>query len=650
MTELVHRVIDTTETVEALARKILQAGRESHVAIDTETTGLSPYTGDYLTGISICIATSGTTEPSKPLEGFYVPVAHPSGNSDLASVRVLLLALNETKATHLFHHCTFDWAFLLNTHLGFELGHRTVDTMVVRWMQDENAPKALKVLGEMYLGEDATSYQRALKLIMEGPFANQTDAYRWVRSEYPDMPVVEAREEARHLRTKRTWGSLLPHEIGLYAARDATLTAQIGEVLLDGRGTTGTIAQPGEDIEREMAVQDTITRVTRHGVSADITQLEAARDLYTARAAELAYEMDDEFGALWRKRTGKDEPLNLASSQHAAWLLYGVAGLPVLGRTPGDQPSTSKIVLEQLQGNPLAKAVLDYRGLIKAAGSYAEPLIEYAKTSYDGRIHGMYESTRTVTGRLSASNPNVMTIPRGDTLPEIRNAFAVADPGMERVGFDLASAELWVTASITQDPVLTRVLTEGSNLHVETMKAVFNTDDKASRFYTLSKNINFGALYEAGVATLATFAAKAGYGPDEALAVARHARDVHRKLYATQHEVADKLAKIAREKGQVKIAPGRYRHFNSPGKQVEYYTALNAMVQGGVAELVKDVMLEVFKAGYGDLLVLQVHDELVFDAPIGMREELHTMLTTATAQVNRFDFPMLWAPKVWSRE
>jgi DNA polymerase I-like protein with 3'-5' exonuclease and polymerase domains len=245
----------------------------------------------------------------------------------------------------------------------------------------------------------------------------------------------------------------------------------------------------------------------------------------------------------------------------------------------------------------------------------------------------------------------MMTIPKDSSLPEIRQAFYLTPPGIKRYGFDLASAELWVMASLTQDPLLTSTLQEGRNLHVETMLAVFGGEpDKERREYTLSKNVNFGIAYEAGIDQITIYAAKAGYGPREARGVARKMQQGHKLAYATQHRMAKFYADYAEKEGKLPLMPvGRYRHFYSPGKWIKFYTALNALVQGGVGELVKDVMIGIDGSWARDMLVLQVHDELAFDAPDepGMEEALLQLLTRITNDVNPFRYPMRWEAKRW---
>jgi DNA polymerase I-like protein with 3'-5' exonuclease and polymerase domains len=240
-----------------------------------------------------------------------------------------------------------------------------------------------------------------------------------------------------------------------------------------------------------------------------------------------------------------------------------------------------------------------------------------------------------------------MTIPREDSLPEISAAFAHAATGNELYRFDLASAELWVTASFTRDPVLTAALQEGRNLHIETMLSIFGGEaDKTRREYTLSKNGNYGIEYGAGIDQLAIYAAKAGYSPKQARTVAKRFRDGHKATFPVMHKMAQFFADQAAERGVLPLhVPGRYRHFHSPGIQVPYYTALNALVQGGVAEFVKDTMLEIQARGYEELLVLQVHDEVWFEGPPGIGQELLELLQSIAHDINPFRYEMRWAAK-----
>jgi DNA polymerase I-like protein with 3'-5' exonuclease and polymerase domains len=665
------RVCQTRQEMRLLTDKIRRSKPDTRIVYDIESGAspqthelfgddatLLPYAGAYLTGMSIAIVESAHTFVEGRhdiLVGHYVPLGHEKGNIDAESRRMLTEALGETEARHVGFNTPFDWAFLLNEGLLLDVPVNAHDVQIKRWLQDENGVKKLKLLGEMWLGEDAAAEKRELDAIMAAPYSKITDARNAVLAAYPELgyykikgekvpydgrdgkklwPNDEAERMAVELRRRRRWSQLTVEELGPYAARDATLTAELDH-LLD-------YTSPNETIEREMKVNAICIDMTRRGVSVDIDQLHYAALVYAKQEAELRAELKEVHGLE-----------NPGSGPQVADLLYNRLGLPVRGTTPGGDPSTDKNALEQLAGDPTAAKILACRKANKARTAYAEAFAKFAEHSHDGRVHGMYGTTRTVTGRLAASNPNVMTIPREESLPEVRQAFML-DPkhGVERLGFDLASAELWVTASITGDPVLTEVLLEGRNLHAEMMVQVFGGEkDKSRREYTLSKNVNYGIEYGAGLDQITIFAAKAGYSPKEARRVAKIARDGHKALFAEQHRMADWWARKAEELGYLPLNPeGRKRHFRSPGKTIHAYTALNALVQGGVAEFMKDTMIEVYKRGYGELLILQVHDELVFDAPAnkGMEAELLRVLQQISHDINPFRYELTWEPKAWT--
>ncbi len=643
----------------ALAERIRRAGPDAYLAWDTESGAteemraifpkaeLHPYVSAYLTGISLCLVPGPGGDPAD-FQGYYVPVGHQRGNALRTPLRGLCRAMSGTAATQVTHHCLFDWAVLEQAGLGYRppdgSGRRRgphLDTQVIAWHQDENRVKGLKTLGEMYLDEDAAEEQTALNEARASVYPGQNEAYRAVRAAYPELPVPLARVWARELRRSRSWGQLTVSEIAPYAGRDATLTAELAEHLLQAHPTT-TCLSKGQ--RREMAYQGVLHRMVKRGVSVSVEELDAAADLYLARAEALQLKLQHEHGIS-----------NPASSKQTAQLLYRQLGLPVMGRTKTGAAATDKNALEMLQGHPVARDVLEYRKWKHAADSYATTFANHARYSADGRIHGHYSSTQTVTGRLSASGPNVMTIPRDDSLPEIRHAFYTTPPGITRIGFDLSSAELWVTASVTKDPLLTTTLQEGRNLHVETMLAVFGGEpDKERREYTLSKNVNFGIEYGAGLDQITIFAAKAGYSPREARRVAKQMRDGHKQAYATQHRMAKFLADYADKHGVIPMygSNDRYRHFWSPGKRVRSYTALNALVQGGVAEFMKDTMLELDHTWLGKFLVLQVHDELAFDVPDepGIADRAHRLLQRIARDINPFRYPLSWAAKQWRED
>lgn len=658
----VARTVVTDRDVDEVMQQVRNAGPDARVVYDVETGcseetdaafkgmgALQPYAGAYLTGMSITVLHphQATDNYVGELVGYYIPLGHKRDNISRRARDNITQALAITVARHVGFNTPFDYPFMLNEGLLLDVPVRYHDTQIKRWLQDENGAKALKTLGEMWLGEDASKEKRELAEIMKAACPKITDARAAVREAYPELRKIgksgkplnsvlteEGEALAQALRRKKTWSDLTVQELGAYAARDATLTAQV-DLLLDG-------VSPISTVEREMRVNAICIDMSRRGVSVDAAQLRTAAVVYAREEDELRRELLELHGLE-----------NPSSGPQVAALLYDRLGLPVRGRTPSGEPSTDKNALEQLAGDPVAQQVLRARKLNKARTAYADTFLRYAERSPDGRVHGLYGTTRTVTGRLASGGPNVMTIPREESLPAIRQAFMLDPKGpTERLGFDLASAELWVTASITRDPVLTEVLLEGRNLHAEMMVQVFGGEkDKSRREYTLSKNVNYGIEYGAGLDQITIFAAKAGYDPVEARRVAQIARDGHKRLFARQHAMADWWAEKSEELGRLPLVPpGRFRHFRSPGKTVPGYTALNALVQGGVAEFMKDTMIELYKRGYGELLILQVHDELVFDVPArkGMEAELLQVLQQISLDINPRDwYPLTWDAKSW---
>jgi DNA polymerase I-like protein with 3'-5' exonuclease and polymerase domains len=666
VSELRARLLRNDGQIELLARAITNAPRDAIVAHDTETAGspeavaifgedaaLYPYAGSYCTGISFCLV-DPFLQGAAGLTGYYVPVGHRHGNASPRAVGRLCHALGVTAAKHLLHHANFDWEVLEHLDKGYRPSPRTLDTQVMRWLDDENQPKALKVMGEMYLDEDASKEKRELGMarapnLPEG--WKQTETYRHIRASFPELPVAQARNWARELRRTRGWGDITVEEMMPYAARDATMTYQLGEVFLGHEG----MLHPSKPLQREMDLQPVLHAMTKRGVGVDIDRMHAAGKLYQQRADAITAELDHSFGTALRKRFGPKTYFNPRSSDQVAWLLFDKKqlGLRVAFRTKSGAPSTAAGALETLEGNTVVADIMAARRAAKAASGYCTPFARFAEMSPDGRIHSHFSSTRTVTGRLSSSGPNMMTIPKDNTLPELRACFYKCAPGFARFGFDLKSAELWVTAHMTSDPYLIQVLQGGGNMHTDMMLQAFGGEpDKDRREYTIAKNVNYSMAYEAGLQPIRIYVAKGGYGPDEVDRIAHRLLNAHKKLFARQHYVSRFLTDKARTLGKLPMhVPGRFRHFNSPGVMVEYYTALNAMVQGGIAEYMKSTMLELVRRGnFADFLVLQVHDELVFDAPDepGMSDAILAELTAISEEINPFKYVLQWEGKPWA--
>lgn len=588
-------------------RFLAEIKRSPHepLAVDTETTGLRPYQGDHITGISI--ARAGR-------EGWYLPVNHVDSRN--FSAHDVLILLNKHPGLLVWHHAKFDWAMLTKENPRVDLStHPFYDTQVGAWYYDENLPTGLKENAARLWGEEAKEEQRALKALLRGG---------------------------------KTWADLMAEEIADYAAKDAELTIR----LMDSQvGPSG--PKPDNEIHRELRFQGVLYRMIARGIRVNPDKIVEQ----ATKARRRMIELEGEF-----------EGVNLDSAPQLRQLVYEDWGVPVKHRTPKGQPSTNRQALEELEGHPKVRELLEYRRLRKAWSAYYRPL--YETIGDDGRIHPHFSSTRTVTGRLSCSDPNLMTIPRADTLEGVRDIFLPED-GYELWEYDLKSAELFIQASLCKDENLVRALMNGDDLHNVTAEMVFGPDFTGLQ-RRLAKNLNYGFSYGIGPRKFATYLVAntpesvtecTHWGwpfglPDrpprcESCHVCQSAvlLDQYRRAYPRLVRLMRGLEDAAKRDGYLPLhVPGRYRRFRSAGRQVPYYTALNAIVQGGVAELVKDVMLGVEPEldALGARLCLQVHDSLVIEVPPGSGPEVGQAIQRVTNDVNTFLLPMTWDAQPWS--
>lgn len=643
---LVRNADDYRQALDELAAVSLAGDT---VAVDTETSGLRVYLNDVVRGISVAYEYEGE------LRSWYLPVTHPdSTNFD---PHPLIEALNAHEGLQAYHHGDFDWAALRRLDPSFVIPEgRFHDTQVAAWLADENVPHGLKPLAAAYFGEDAKAEQQHIRALKKGRKVD--DVYKELRQQEewlrrPDgsrRPAAEAREEARRLAaaSKKDWDTFTAEDLAAYASRDAELTL----MLMDAQ--VGPYGSDDPALQRELALQPVLYRMIRTGVRVN-----------PEKAAEQGQAAERRMEELGRQFEG----INLNSTPQLRRLVYEEWGLPVKHRTASGEPSTAREALEELEGHPGVRELMEYRRLMKAMGAYYRPLLE--TIAEDGRIHASFSSTRTVTGRLSCSDPNLMTIPRGDTLTGVRDVFE-PEPGYELWEYDLKAAELFFQASYCGDENLKRALLNGEDLHNMTAAMVFGPDFLPIQ-RRLAKNLNFGFSYGIGPRKFANYMV-AGT-PDQATSCPYwewnrwsdqrrprrcmgchvcQAADIlegYRQAYPRLVQLMKGLERIAKEDGKLPLhVEGRYRHFKSPGVLVPYYTALNAVVQGGVAELMKDIMMTV-EPELGELgarLCLQVHDSLVIEVLPGSGPVIGDVLQRILDDLNPLDLRLRFEAAAWS--
>lgn len=611
-----------------LFRDLRALTADDALAIDTETTGLNIYGNDTLTGISL--AYEGAA--------WYIPIANPCGiTMGIAEFGRLIAAINDTKAIQVYHHAPFDWTVLARYTARqerlycplFHVPQRVWDTQVGAWLTDENQRVGLKEQGAFWFGEDARAEQTAMKELFKGRTLKDCvdelyDAYKAA-----DDPRTKKslQEEAKALQaaSRRTWATLRATEIGPYAEQDANLTLRLYELQrVDEVNVT-------PDIDREMAFQGVIYRMIQTGIRVDLDKAQSQLEVAEKRQAEIATTFD----------------VNLGSATQVAEMIYDDWGLECRHKTKGGARSVAKDALEELEGDhPGIEDILEHRQLAKAMSAYYRPFLERADEH--GRLHAWFSSTRTVTGRLSSSKPNLQTIPREDTLVGVRDVF-IPEDGMELWEYDLVAAELRVMASFAKEETMMSALIEGRDLHSETATSIFGPDFTGLQ-RRLAKNLTYGFAYGIQAPKFATYIV-AGTGKvvtDQTVAQAAHILDGYRRTYPRLVTLMLGLEKVARRDGRLPLhIPGRYRRFRGPGYSGRYYTALNAIVQGGIGEFMKDIMLRVEQELPLARLCLQVHDSLVFEVHPGTGQQVGAVLQSLADEISPFPMPMKFEGKQW---
>ncbi|OLN27919.1 DNA polymerase I [Desulfovibrio sp. DV] len=339
-----------------------------------------------------------------------------------------------------------------------------------------------------------------------------------------------------------------------------------------------------------------------------------------AAFARFAEEVGTRLAALEADIAAKaGKPFNPRSSQQLGEILYTDLGLKAHGKTPGGAASTSQEALERLAGvHPLVDRILEFRKLEKLRSTYLGPLPALADAA--GRIHTTLNNMATATGRLSSSNPNLQNIPiRGEFGRRMRDCF-IAAPGNKLVAADYSQIELRVLAHLSGEPALLDAFAHGADIHARTAALLFDTAeaDVAPDQRRQAKTINFGLLY--------------GMGPQKL------SRDLGIKLDAAKAFIAryferlpglsafyDGIVESAKAQGFVTTLAGRRRllpDISSANSQLSSQArrqAINTVVQGGAADIIKMAMLAAARdetlAGLGATLVLQIHDELLLETP-----------------------------------
>ena len=408
-----------------------------------------------------------------------------------------------------------------------------------------------------------------------------------------------------------------------YAAEDADVTLRLHRVL-----SARLDAEPGlrsvyRDIE--MPLVEVLARVEANGVLLDGDELRR-------QGADLGRRMLE----LQQRATGlAGRSFNLDSPKQVCALLYDELKLPMLVKTPKGQPSANEEALEAIADlHELPRVILDYRSLAKLRGTYTDKLPEMVNPD-TGRLHTSYQQAGAATGRLASSDPNLQNIPiRTEDGRRIRTAF-VAPPGRKIVACDYSQIELRIMAHLSQDAGLVAAFEAGADIHRATAAEVFGRalDAVTGDERRAAKAINFGLMYGMGA-----------FGLARNLGISRGEAQDYIALYFSRYpgvrDFMERTRAQARELGHVETVFGRrlWLEYISRGTQAQRAgaerAAINAPMQGTAADIIKRAMVSVDgwlqEHRERALMILQVHDELVFECDVDF---VDTLLAEATARM-----------------
>ena len=392
-----------------------------------------------------------------------------------------------------------------------------------------------------------------------------------------------------------------------YAAEDADITLRLHRALSPKLAAEPGLLSVYRDIE--MPLVPVLARVESNGVRIDAEELRR-------QSADLSRRM---LAAQQKATELAGRSFNLDSPKQLGALLFDELKLPALVKTPSGAPSTNEEALEAIADqHELPRIILEYRGLAKLRSTYTDKLPEMVNPQ-TGRVHTSYHQAGAATGRLASSDPNLQNIPiRSEDGRRIRTAF-VAPPGRKLVACDYSQIELRIMAHLSEDPALVRAFEQGDDVHRATAAEVFGKPlaEVGGNERRAAKAINFGLMY-----------GMSAFGLARQLGIARGEAQDYIALYFSRYpgvrDFMERTRQQARDLGYVETVFGRrlaldYIHSRNAAQRAgAERAAINAPMQGTAADIIKRAMKRVddWLAGHRGqaLMILQVHDELVFEA------------------------------------
>ncbi len=565
---------ETIGSVEQLDAWIAEAEEAGVIAVDTETDSLDANHAN-LVGVSLCVA---------PGRAAYIPLAH-SGGDDLFgdgllpgqiplkdAIARLKPLLENPGVLKVGQNLKYDFAVLSRYDIRVSPFD---DTMLISYVLDAGkGGHGMDELARRHLGHQPITFS----------------------------------DVAGTGRAKVTFDRVALDKATAYAAEDADVTLRLWRMM-----------KPRLVAEKRVAVYETlerplvpvIARMEAEGIRIDRNMLSRLSGDFSQILVRLEEEIQEDAG----------EKFQVSSPKQIGDILFGKMGLPGAKKTPSGQWATPATLLEELAqaGHPLPKKILEWRQLAKLKSTYTDSLQQHADRETD-RVHTSFSLAATTTGRLSSSEPNLQNIPiRTEEGRRIRRAFVAAE-GNRLISADYSQIELRLLAHIADIPQLRQAFEDGIDIHAATASAMFGvplaemTPDLRRR----AKTINFGIIYGISAFGLAD---RLGIGREEAGAFIKQ----YFERFPGIRAYIDDTKRRCRDLGYVTTLFGRVCHYpqirsNNPNERASVERqAINAPIQGSAADIIRRAMIRMEEALRVERLnvrmLLQVHDELVFEAP-----------------------------------
>jgi DNA polymerase-1 len=554
-----YELVNTVEAIDALIEKL---SAETEICFDTETTGIDANEAE-LVGLSFSI---------KPGEGYYIPCSE-DRESSIQLLKKFEPLFNDASKTWIGQNIKYD--MLMLKWVGFELKGNIFDTMLAHYVLEPEGKRNMDALSAKYLGY---------------------------------MPVSITELIGKKGKGQGTMRDVELEKIKEYAAEDADITLQLKNVFLPQLKTKA-VEKIFYEVENPLV--KVLTDMEFEGIRIDESFLKQYSKQLEVEAKISEESVYEQAGVRF----------NLASPKQLGEVLFEKLKLdPKAKKTKTGQYATGEDVLAKLAvQNKICDDILAFRELTKLKNTYIDALPQLINKK-TGRVHTSYAQAVAVTGRLSSTNPNLQNIPvRTERGREIRKAFIPRDENHVLISADYSQIELRIVAAISGDVNMCEAFRTGKDIHTATAAKVFNVEESAvtKEMRYKAKSVNFGIIYGQGAFGLAE---NLGIPRSEAKEII----DNYKKQFPNIQKYMDDTINFAKETGYVETLMGRkrwLRDINSANFTVRGFAernAINSPIQGSAADMIKLAMIKIhaeFKQqGFQSKMLLQVHDELVFDA------------------------------------